>query len=223
MENGTSMATSTTVRASMAALIQRTRNHIRGTDGDVDFSDDEIQEALDRYRTVVPTPTGLMPALHFAPGGNASFHDYYADFSQAAVTGLGFQLTLVGGHSVRGMGTYKQPKPLPDWEDDAVLYDSTFTPLTPDVADTITGHWHFNTGVGPPVYITGAYYDINATCADLLDQWAVNEMLSFDATGDKVDAKRSQKFEMIQKAAARFRSRVRPRVIQAVRSDMRGY
>lgn len=56
----------------------------------------------------------------------------------------------------------------PWWEDDWIIINQTFTPITPATKDAITGHITFSLSTIPPLYVTGKFYDLNAAAADAL-------------------------------------------------------
>ena len=108
------------------------------------------------------------------------------------------------------------------WEADEILVDAAYEPLTPATADRLTGRWTFDDHTPPPVYITGKTYDLHGAAADLLEQWAAAEKLSFDFGADGAQYRRSQKVEMLLQLAAQYRGRQRPRMIPQVRGDLAG-
>jgi hypothetical protein len=54
------------------------------------------------------------------------------------------------------------------WDDDTVLLDRTYTPITPTHSDPINGRWDFSDtdtyplGVVTPIFIRGRHYDVDA-------------------------------------------------------------
>lgn len=133
------------VRDSMADLITRVRRYMGDpASASQHFGDQEIQDACDEHRFTVRYAP-LRPGPTLTPGALYDYLDYYAD--------------------------------LGNWESDAQLTWVDFTVLTPATSDLISGHWTFSMpapGQYPPVYITGKYYDLHATAADLLEQWAAS-------------------------------------------------
>lgn len=196
-----------TARTSMASLIAWTRRKIGDPAGaNQQFSDDEIQDALDAYRTDV-----RYELLHDAPsivnaastGHQAVFiyADYYSDFQ--------------------------------NWEEDVVLQgnDSTnasWVTLTPVVSDALNGHWQFETDVFsagtapgqiPPVYATGKIYDVYAASADLLETWAAALACRYDSSVNGQTLKRSQLMQGKVLLASLCRRQAQPRTAKFLRSD----
>lgn len=110
-----------------------------------------------------------------------------------------------------------------DWEADEVLYDAAYIALTPSAADRLTGHWTFEAGQLPPVYIVGKSYDVYAAAADLLEAWAAKEKLSFDFNADGQAFQRSQKARALLSLAAQYRRQQRPVSVTLVRGDANCY
>lgn len=173
----------------MAELISRVRLLIGDPAGaNQTFSDDEVQDALDRTQTVVryaplrPEPTPL-------PNGTVEYRDYYA---------------LVG-----------------DWEASEQLVDGAWQQLTPVTRDRLTGHWTFaSPGQNPPVYITGAFYDVAAAAATLLEFWAGKVKLAFDFETDGQRFARSQQAQALLTLAAAYRRQQRAARLLQVRQDI---
>lgn len=105
------------------------------------------------------------------------------------------------------------------WESDAVLIWGNYTTLTPDVSDFIVGHWTFNAGQYPPVFIRGKTYDVWRAAADLLEMWAASFAAAYDFTADGQSFRRSQIIEAKMKLAAQFRRKSRPRTHIVTRGD----
>ncbi len=106
-----------------------------------------------------------------------------------------------------------------DWEADEALYDAAYIALTPSAADRLTGHWTFEAGQLPPVYIVGKSYDMYAAAADLLEAWAAREKLNFDFDTDGQSFKRSQKAAALLALAREYRRQQRPASVAMVRTD----
>lgn len=176
------------VRTTMQTLIDRVRLLIYDPAGAGQvFSDQEIQDALDRHRETVRY-LELTPAETYASGGAISYLDYYAPFS--------------------------------DWEEDAALYDSTYTKLETVEADYLTGHWVLTESTYPPVYLVGKRYDPYAAAADLLEAWAGHEKMSFDFNADGQAVQRSQKVRHLLELAQGYRRRQAPALARMVRADV---
>lgn len=110
-----------------------------------------------------------------------------------------------------------------DWEAGEVLVNAASQSLAPATSDRLTGHWTFaSPGVAPPVFITGAFYDVFGAAADLLEAWAAKVKLEFDFTADGQSFSRSQKAKTLLEMAASYRRRQRPAVAVQVRADLAG-
>lgn len=107
------------------------------------------------------------------------------------------------------------------WEDDVLLQDMSYNTLTASLAEPLVGHWHFTSAPnGFGVRATGKTYDMYGACADLLDSWAATVMLQFDATTGRDTFNRSQKFDMIAKLAATYRSRALAQQTRATQREI---
>lgn len=180
------------VRSSMSDIITRVRRYIGDTAGPSEqFDDEEIQNVCDEHRFTVRYAP-LRPGPTLSPGALYDYLDYYADIG--------------------------------NWESDAQLTWVDFTVLTPATSDLINGHWTFSLaapGQYPPVYITGKYYDLHATAADLLEQWAA--MLAVTAYNFSADGGSFQRGTIItnlQKAADLHRRKQYAVSVPTHRSDM---
>ena len=110
-----------TVRSSAGELIERTRLLIGDTAGTSQvFTDQEVQDALDRHR-MDQRYLELQAVETIAAGGVVSYKDFYA---------------------AEG-----------DWEQDAVLVDASYEPLTPTTSNYLVGKWTFATAPSWPVRI----------------------------------------------------------------------
>ena len=107
-----------------------------------------------------------------------------------------------------------------NWEADVLLQDANHATLVPSSSNLVAGYWTFNDGQEPPVYITGKHYNLYIAAADILEQWAAREKLTFDFSADGAQYRRSQKVEMLLQLAAQYRLRQRPRTIPQVRGDL---
>lgn len=179
-----------TVRATMADLIGKVRSLINDPPSATQtFSDQEVQDHLDRYQLVVRYAI-LQRAPTLSPGGIldvSGYRDYYAQIDW--------------------------------WEGDETLYDAAYNLLTPTAADRLTGHWTFAAGVLPPVRIIGKVYDLYAAAADLLELWAQRVALDFDfvSVGDRY--LRSQKRTALVAMAQEYRKQQRPIKAVQTRDD----
>lgn len=183
------------IRASMTNLILRCRRYIGDTSGATQhFADDALQDAFDERRITVRY-AALRPGPTLKPGALYDYLDYYSDVGQ--------------------------------WEEDVLLSWNDFSTLTPVTADYISGHWTFDNsasaaGQYPIVFITGKFYDVHATAADLLEQWAASLALAYDFTSDGQSFHRSQMAATLMKAADQHRMKAMPTSAMVVRSDVMG-
>lgn len=176
----------------MSALITRVRKLINDTAGASQrFTDDETQDALDRFREDVRY-LRLLPGETIATGGAVSYLNYY---------------------SPKGWGDWET--------DGVLQYSSTWATLTPATSDWLTGLWTFSSNQNPDVYLTGKTYDVYGAAAFLLREWAALEKLSFDGSGSGRSFSRKQKYEMLSDLASQYERRQRPKSVRMVRSDMR--
>lgn len=178
-------------RTGMADLIEELRTLIGDESGAAAiFTDLELQEALDGNRT-----DWFNTALRTIP-------------------------TIEAG----GMAVYKNyAAPIGNWEDAPVLqnYDyQTITLGTADVADLARGMFTFAATQPPPVFITGATYDLYGAACDVLRAWIAKEKLtSFDFSADGADFKRSQRIKAMQDLIKEYSGKVQAVFIQMIRND----
>jgi hypothetical protein len=107
------------------------------------------------------------------------------------------------------------------WEDDVLFQDQTYATITPLIAEAFVGHWQFEAqpnGIG--IRATGKAYDLYGAAADLLEAWAAQVMLQFDATTGRDSFTRSQKFTQISALAARYRAQALVQTSRIVQSDV---
>lgn len=175
----------------MSDLIAYTRKRINDpASASQVFTDNDVQDALDRYQVVVryalatraPTikPNGIVDV--------GAYRDYYANEGY--------------------------------WEADVALYDAAYNLLSPDTSDLLTGHWVFNAGVLPVVWVVGKIYDLYASAADLLENWAAMVALNFDFKTNFDEFHQSQMREALQAMAASYRKRAKPMVATQYRPDV---
>ena len=107
------------------------------------------------------------------------------------------------------------------WEDDVVLLDSRFNPLTPTTSDNAAGRWTFTDQPNIPVTINGFIHDVYGAAADLLTMRATMESAAFDVSADGVSLSRSQKAQAYQDRAYAYYAKARPRTSDLVRTDER--
>lgn len=187
------------VRDSMAGLIGAVRALVDDPSGDsAVFTDDAVQDALDHTRQDM-NYLELAGKQTINPGGRTVWLDYYA---MTGSVGLG------------------------DWEDDVILQGyPSFAVLSPITADTLVGHWTFDTstdanGQRPPVYLIGKNYDRYAAAVTILQKWAVRMSRNYDFSSDSQRFMLSQQRTGLLALAAEYKQQARPRMAQMVRNDV---
>lgn len=189
-------------RSTMADTIAKVRLLIADNGTSPQFTDLQIQDALDRVRDDVRYEMlQAAPAIvnTVGPTGTPNFvwADYYSQF--------GF------------------------WESDAQLQGPHFENLTALASDWLVGHWQFELNVFtagvppgeyPPVFITGKVYDVYWAAADLLEQWGAVLLSNFDFTSDGQTFKQSQVSQAKLKLAEIYRRQARPRIGTFRRDDI---
>jgi hypothetical protein len=184
------------VRTTMADLIARTRLLIGdpnppATGQTLFFQDQDVQDALDLRRVWVRNAV-LRPAPTLVQDGVINYTDYFAD-----------------------MG---------NWEADTQLQQADFTILSDMTAsDYLTGHWTWDItapGKIPPIFITGKYYDIYGSAADLLEKWAAAWARAYNVTVDGQALQRAQAAQALLAQANVYRRQQLAQVIPLTRSDL---
>ena len=162
-------------RATMASLITRLRGLIGDEGTSPTFSDDEVQAFLDQRRT-----DAIYSALACVPSVSAAnaveYHDFYGRDAGAVLP----------------------------WESSPVLQDSTGATLTQTTSEPLRGHWSFTASQLPPVYITGAFYDVYGAAAMACQAWAGQVAQQFDFDTDGHGFSRSQKHAQLVEQAREF-------------------
>lgn len=177
-------------RASLASLISRVRLLIDDPSGaGAVFTDDEIQDALDRRRDEARY-VRLRERETITPGQNGGTVTTYVTFDA----------------------------PVGDWET-ADLVDATYATLTPATADLDAGRWTTSTEPDLPVMLTGFTHDLYGAAADLLSQRATREADSFDVSADGLTLNRSQKAAAYAARANEYRAKARTGSATLVRTD----
>lgn len=175
----------------MTELIGRLRSEVSDAAGaDQVFTDDEVQRALDLHRTRL-LYARLEPEMFIAPGGAVSYRDFLA--------------------------------PMGALEADAKVYSSAYAEVTftdpGDTVDYMVGRFHKEAGLAPPLNLSAHSYDVHASAAVILDQWAARVKLEFDFATDGDRYQRSQKHQHLKDQAAAQRARGRLESVPIVRSD----
>ncbi len=180
-----------TARTGMAELIEELRTLIGDASGaGATFTDAELQEFLDGNRT-----DWFNTPLQSIPTIEAGGVTIYKNYTASA----------------------------PNWESSPVLQDydyQTITLGTADVADLARGTWTFSSSQPPPVFVTGATYDLYGAATEALRAWIAKEKLtSFDFSADGADFKRSQRIKAMQDLIKEYSARAQAVFIQMVRGD----
>jgi hypothetical protein len=110
--------------------------------------------------------------------------------------------------------------PIGDWENNEVIYNSSFNPITPATADRNVGRWTLSVSTYPPIMILGFYYDVEAASVELLEARMAQVVGNYDFTVDGRSFKRSQVFDHLQMLADLCRAKMRPSRAIMQRSDI---
>jgi hypothetical protein len=110
--------------------------------------------------------------------------------------------------------------PVMNWGTTTVALDGTFGTLTASSVDYYQGRWTFATAPVRPVLLLGTAYDVHGAAADLLEQYAAQNMEDFDFTRGNTKYYRAQKYDMLRRQIALLREHQRPRTVAMCRSDM---
>lgn len=168
-------------RATMSDLITRVRA-LTGA-GTADWSDDQVQDVLDRHRRdLVREP--LTPDEEYAGGGTLVWKTYRSGWGHLEQTSGGSAVFVVADSigNTRGTATYT-----PDYQRGVVTF----------AADQ----------AGTALYLTARSYDVHAASAELLEAWASAVALDFDFGTDGQTFRRSQKAEALRAQARLMRQR----------------
>lgn len=168
-------------RATMADLIARMRVMIGDESASPILSDDELEDIFDQRRTdAIHAP--LAYVSNVSATGVVEYHDYFG----------------------RGAGAV-----LP-WESSPTFQDSTGAALTPNTSEPMRGFWRFTASQLPPVYITGAFYDLYGVAAIACEALAGRVAQEFDFGTDGHSFTRSQKHMNLIAQAREFARRAVP-------------
>lgn len=181
-------------RSTMAPLITELRRRVDES-GTADWSDDQLQDVLDRNRDDVRRE-GLRGESEYS-GGSVVYFDYYwhcGPWVEHADGGTVWRLEDSAGSAI---GT--------------ALY-------TPEYG---AKHLRFaaNTG-GSAYFLTYRAFDLDRAAADVWDDKAASVASRFDIKTDNHDLKRSQLAAQYRAMAADYRRRAGPRVSTRLRDDM---
>ena len=126
--------------------------------------------------------------------------------------------------SIAASGTVTWPSwfaPRGNWEDDPILTDASYTPLTPSVVDNATGRWTFAASQ-PWVLITGFCYDPYGAAVDLLYLTLQSVAAQFDFATDGQSFSRSQQMAGVQSLINAYRVKARPPAISIIQAGTPG-
>ncbi len=196
-----------TIRDGMTDLIALTRRLANAGTADYTigtasyFSDDDIQNTLDRHRTDFYR-ADVWYQLTYENGSVVYFNAYYyPKFIERQDTGNGtttaFCITDSRG-TVLGTSAY------------TVNYEAGQIAFTSNQQGTV-------------YYLTGRSYNIYHAAADLWRQKAATEAASFEWSSDNHSVKRNQVYDQYIKQADRLQAMGGVSIARAVRTDYRGY
>lgn len=195
------------VRSTMSDLIELARRKIGDPRGpNQQFTDAEIQQALDQYRSYAH-PRGYPVASSYQAQGRYE------------------QLTAEPRYLPGGTVSYVQYESCEEyWEADAVVVDGTYGTITAGTVDYLSGVWQFaagtaGTGQQPPVYATGTTYDLWRACGDLLMEWAAQTALQFDVSAGGRMMSLQQKTQRLEQLADRCYAKAKPQTSTLTRAD----
>ena len=111
--------------------------------------------------------------------------------------------------------------PIGDWENNEIIYNSSFTPITPASADRNVGRWTLSVSTYPPIMILGFYYDVEAAAVELLEARMATLYRAYDFSPFAGGTfRRSQIFDHLQILADQCRAKMRPQRAIMQRSDI---
>lgn len=185
-------------RTTMATLIQRVRDMINDTlaqgVGQV-FTDQQIQDQLDRYREIIRY--GVLRAEPVITTGGvlnwSEFYSGYTDWEDSPATQLQGPdysvLTPATADTLTGHWTFALPVP----------------------------------GQLRPVFVVGTTYDVNRTAADLCQRWAQRLALAYDFSTGVQRFNRSQMAKALRESSAYFLTQARAKLAPIERTDEGDY
>lgn len=184
-------------RTSMSDIIGRVR-YLIGDTGTAQFTDDHVQDILDQHKTDVRY-NPLMALERIQPGGTVLYLDFWA---------------------VDAAG-----QPVNHWEGTAgtalVLQNGNWSTVTGSAThNTLEGKWTFTDEPTRPIYLTGAFYDVEAAGADLCEEWIADlkKCVTFSVGNTKFDL--NAQIDNLEKLTERLRRRQKVRTITAQRTDV---
>lgn len=177
----------------MADLITEVRGMI-GDAGSAQYTDQHIQDVMDRKTRYEVRYTPLTAIGTISPGGTVKYLTF-AWGSQARLEGT----------AVIYDGTYGTITP------SAADYNRGWF----DFAGSATPPY----GPQQPVYITGAAYSLPLTASFLLEEWAGSVKTSVDYSDPSFNVKLSQQYAQLMSSAMQYRSQAGPITIRCDRDD----
>lgn len=180
-------------RSGLADLIARLRD--MANVGTADWSDDELQAVLDRYRLDVHREELIVQPSY--NGGAALYYDYYSRYGNFEATDGGTAIFVVEDSTGAKKGTA-------DW-----------------TANYINGHISFSVDqAGAIIYLTGRSYDLNGAAAQVWRQQAGKQAPKYSYGGDGKTFSRSDWFKHCMEMAAYYDRLSRPTVVDVMRTDV---
>ena len=161
-------------------LIEQVRLKIGDTATKQQFTDSDIQDALDVRRRDI-NYRHLQAREYIAPGGAISFKEFWSTF---------------GGFWERNGATQ--------------LHDSTYAVIDEsDLSDAnwLIGRWTFSSGRDDNLlYITGVQYDVYGVAADLVDAWLAAIKTQYSFTSGTRSFQRSDQTVAFEALSKKLRS-----------------
>jgi hypothetical protein len=169
------------LRPTMADLLTRLRTMIGDVGTEPSIDDVDLQAILDQRRT-----DALHAPLVYRPSVSATnvveYHDYYGRDAGAVLP----------------------------WEAGATFQDVTGAFVVPDVLGPMHGHWRFTASRPPPIYITGAFYDLYGAASQACQMLAGKVAQEYDYQTDGHEYLRSQQHANLVAQAREFARRAVP-------------
>lgn len=119
-----------------------------------------------------------------------------------------------------GSVSYYEYRAAANWETTATVTNNQYGTVTAGTVDYRRGVWTFATSQEPPLYVTGARYNVYAAAAAALEQWMATLKFTYDFTADGATFRRSQQVAAMQALLDRYRSMAGPQVMTMTRSDV---
>lgn len=172
-----------------------------------------MADLITRLRGMIYDPAGASQSLS-DDEIQACFDAHRLDFYQTPMYAQ--PTTLVGG----SVAYYHYYASVGDWESAPTLQDSDYATLTASGTALDRGVWTFGTSQQPPVYISGAAYDIYGAAVDALYQLLAKERSAIDFDADGASFKRSQRVKHIEGLLKQYGARALVGSVTMTRSDV---